>query len=87
MKIEKKIDKDSFELILKGTKKYEIRLNEFECKVGDTLVLLEKDPVTNKLTGRQIKKTVTLVDTIDVDNSFYSKKDIEEKGFLVISFD
>ena len=56
MKIVKKIDKEYFEEVLKGIKNYEMRLNDFKCKAGDVLVLLEKDPKTKILTGRKIEK-------------------------------
>ena len=87
MKIEKKVDKESFELILRGIKKYEVRLNEFECNEGDTLVLLEKDPITKKLTGRKVEKTITDVKLIDIRFDYFPKEEMEEKGLLVISFE
>jgi len=59
--IRKKIDKEYFELIKSGKKDFEIRVADFEIKEGDALILEEKDPKTQKLTGRKIKKKVKQV--------------------------
>ncbi len=56
MKIEKKIHPKYFQLILDGIKKYELRLADFECSEGDTLVLKEWDSETGDYTGREIEK-------------------------------
>jgi len=87
MIIEKKVDKDSFEAILKGLKRYEVRLGDFDCKVGDILVLKEKDPVTKKLTGREIKKKVTFIYKVDINNYHWSLEEIKERGLQYISFE
>jgi hypothetical protein len=87
MIIEKKVDKGSFELILKGVKKYEVRLNEFKCEPGDTLVLKEKDSKTNKLTGREVSRKITLVDKTFLTNGYYPMEEILKKGLQIISFE
>ena len=86
MIIKKKIDIEYFEEILSEIKTFEIRLNEFECNPGDTLLLKEKDPKTKILTGRTIEKTIVHVKKIDLKNYHYPMKEIIEKGLLVISF-
>lgn len=40
----KKVWPEYFENILSGKKKYELRLNDFDVKEGDVLVLEEWDP-------------------------------------------
>ena len=86
MKIVKKIDKEYFEEVLKGIKNYEMRLNDFKCKAGDVLVLLEKDPKTKILTGRKIEKVITTVREFKIDQLPYEKEEVDKKGLKIISF-
>lgn len=82
--IEKKILSEYFDLILKGQKTYELRLADWECTPGDVLVLLKIDPETKELTGRVTKRKVGHVGrTKDFD--FWSKEDIDEHGYQIIS--
>jgi len=67
MEIHKKIWPEFYQLILEGKKKYELRLGDFECKLGDILVLQEWNPETEEYTGRELEKKVThVVKTRDV---------------------
>lgn len=84
-RIEKKTVPDLFEKVLNGEKNFDLRIAEFECEVGDVLVLREWDPEMKEYTGRQIEKTVTFVMKTK-DLRFWSQEDIEELGFLVMSF-
>lgn len=55
-----KIHPEYFEAILNNKKTFEIRLNDRDFKVGDTLVL--KEYVFNKgFTGLSINKTITYI--------------------------
>ena len=56
MKIEKKAWPEFFQKIINGDKTFELRLADFECKPGDTLVLREWKPETKEYTGRVLKK-------------------------------
>jgi ribosomal protein S17 len=86
MKIKKKTWPELFQKILDGEKKFELRLADFKCEPGDTLVLEEWDPKTQKYTGRKLEKKVTYVlKTKDI--KFWPKKDIKKYGFQVISLD
>lgn len=85
MKIDKKIYPQYFEKILEGKKNYELRLADWDCSEGDVLVLHEWDPETKHYTGRSLEKKVTFVGKTK-DVSFWSKKEIEEYGFQIISF-
>lgn len=42
--INKKIWPEYFDAVASGNKKFELRLNDFDIKEGDTLVLEEWDP-------------------------------------------
>jgi ASC-1-like (ASCH) protein len=85
--INKKIWPEYFEAVKSGKKKFELRLNDFEIAEGDTLVLEEWDPKTKKYTGRSIEKSVTYVLKFKIDNSFWSEKEIKEKGIQIISLE
>ena len=62
-------------------------MNDFEIKEGDTLALEEWDPKTSQYTGRKIEKEVTRVTKFKIDELFWPKKEIEEKGIQIISLD
>lgn len=86
MLIKKKILPEFFELVLKGKKKFEIRLDNFNCKEGDILVLQEWDPLTKQYTGREISKKVSLV--LKTKNlEFLNKEDINKYGLQIIQLD
>lgn len=84
MKIEKKIWPEYFDEIVKGNKKFELRLADFACKKGDTLVLKEWNPKTKEYTGRIIEKQVGYVSKIN-EFKFWSKEDLEKYGLQIIS--
>lgn len=85
MRIEKKVWPKYFQKIVDGDKKFELRLNDFECNEGDVLFLREWDPETKSYTGRELEKEVTYV--IKTKHApFWSKEDVEKYGFQVISF-
>lgn len=81
--IEKKVLPEYFEAISAGTKKYELRLNDFEISEGDELFLREWDG--KKYTGREITKKVTYVGKFYIDKLFWSVKDIKKHGLQIIS--
>ncbi|MFA6268739.1 MAG: DUF3850 domain-containing protein [archaeon] len=83
--IEKKCWPKYFQAILNGDKTFELRLADFECNNGDTLLLREWNPNTKQYTGRELKKEVTqIVKTKEI--SFFTKEEIEKYGFQVIGF-
>jgi len=85
MRIEKKIWPEFFQKVLNGEKTYELRLADFACKAGDTLVLREWDPETKAFTGRSLEKNVTYVGKTK-GQTFWSKEDVEKYGFQIIAF-
>ena len=85
MRIEKKIWPIYFQRILDGDKTFELRLADWECNEGDTLVLNEWDPEIKDFTGRTTEKKVTYV--IKTKNiNFWPKEDVENFGYQIISF-
>lgn len=83
--IEKKVWSEFFQKIVDGDKTFEVRLADFECNPGDTLLLREWDPKAQRYTGRSLEKKVTyILKTKDV--KFWPKEDIEKHGLQVIGF-
>ena len=85
--IEKKVWPEYFEEILKGSKTFELRLNDFDIAERDKLILKEWDPTTKNYTGRIIEKMVGYVGRWKVKNltKFWPKEDIEKNGLQIIS--
>jgi len=85
MKIEKKIRPEFFDKISSGEKKFELRLADWECAAGDTLVLREWDAEKKDYTGRVLEKEVSYVlKTKDV--KFFTPEEVEKYGWQIISF-
>ncbi len=87
MKIEKKVWPKYFQAIFEGKKNYELRLADWECKEGDTLLLKEWDPKTKNYTGRELSKKVKYVAKFKIDDLFWAKEEIERYGFQIISLE
>lgn len=87
--IHKKIWPEYFEAVLAGKKKAEFRLNDFEVEEGDQLILDEWDPQTKQLTGRSVTKIVTHVNRFTMSDleKFWTREEIEAKGFQMISME
>jgi len=85
MKIEKKVWPEYFEKVISGEKNFELRLADWQCRVGDVLVLREWEPKIKEYTGRQIEKEVGYV-LKTKDFKIFSKEDVEKYGYQVIGF-
>ena len=85
--IKKKTWPEYFEQILSGKKKYDMRLNDFDINEGDILVFEEWDPKTKRYTDRKIEKKVTYVGKFKIDELFWSKEEILDKGIQIISLE
>ncbi len=85
--IKKKIWPEYFDDVASGKKKYEFRLNDFNIKEGDTIILEEWDPKTKEYTGKNIKKRVSHVGKFKIDKLFWPEEEIKEKGIQIISIE
>lgn len=83
MKIKKKVQSKYFKAIIDGRKRFEIRLADFKCKPGDVIELLEQDGT--KLTGKKIECELLYKTNSKEAEKFYSKKDIEKYGLLILA--
>lgn len=52
---------DYFFRVFAGQKNFEIRKNDRDFQIGDTLVLREWSPDTKEYTGREVNKEVTYI--------------------------
>lgn len=94
--IHKKISREYYELIASGQKTFEYRVNDFECKPGDVLVLEEYEYVDGHddkadhrhPTGRIIRKRVGYVAKTK-DFEWLNRPDVkvafEKNGAQIIS--
>ena len=85
--ISKKIWPEYFEAVASGKKKFELRLDDFDVAEGDTLILEEWDPKTERYTGRKTEKKVTYVGKFKIDKLFWPESEIKEKGIQIISLE
>ena len=85
--INKKIQPQYFEAILSGKKKFELRLDDFDIKEGDTLVLEEWDPGKKTYTGRKIEKKASYILKFKIDELFWPGTEVADKGLQIISFE
>ena len=83
--IEKKTWPDYFQKIVDGVKTFEVRLADWECEPGDTLVLREYDPARKEYTGRSISLKVSYVSR-SKDWKYWPDDDVSKYGFQVIGF-
>lgn len=82
--IEKKTTSNFFKKIEQGVKTYDLRLADWDCQPGDTIVLVEVDERSGQLTGRKITRKVGYVGKTKGFNA-WPAEDIEKYGFQVIS--
>ena len=83
--INKKCWPKYFALVKSGKKKFELRLADFKVKPGDTFVLNEWNPKTEKFTGRKVSKKIKYIMKFKLDD-FGQKNEIVKKGFYIIQF-
>jgi hypothetical protein len=81
--IRKKCWSKWFQKMLEGKKTTELRLADFDIKVGDTLILEEFDPKLKKYTGRVLKKKVKNLNKVNLTD-FHSIDEIKKYGHWVI---
>ena len=74
-----------FAKVASGQKNFDVRLDDFNLQEGDTLVLEEYDPQTQKYTGHKVEKKVKFI-LKTKDQKFWSEEDITKTGLQVIGF-
>ena len=82
--IKKKIASDCFDLVASGQKTFEVRLADWQCQEGDTLILVEVDAKTKRPTGRSLERKVGYVlKTKDLD--YFSDEEVAQHGYQIIA--
>lgn len=75
-----------FQKMADGKKTFDVRLADFMCKSGDTIIFEKWDPKAKKYTGGKLEKKVTYV-LRTKEQKFWAEKDIKRYGFQIISFE
>ncbi len=76
------LDKEKFELVKSGEKKFEIRLGNKNINKGDILTIIQRDSNGNP-TNNKITKKVEYVQ-LTKNLNYWDKKDINKFGFKII---
>lgn len=84
MIIKKKAWPKLFEAVRSRKKNFDVRLADFRCKAGDTLVLEEWNPKTKQYTGRILRKKISFV-LKTKKLKFWTKKEIKKYGLQILS--
>lgn len=85
--VTKKIDKEWFELVLSGKKKFERRVADFDIKEGDILRLEEWTTGSQrKFTGRFIEKTVIYIQKHNLKEWIKNQPELLDLGYYTIQF-
>ncbi|MCK5594153.1 MAG: DUF3850 domain-containing protein [Candidatus Aenigmarchaeota archaeon] len=85
IKIEKKVQEKYFSAVNDGAKRFEVRLADFDCREGDTLVLKEQEDGTDKLTGKtQDCEILYKFNTKDMEK-YHTKEEIDKYGFVILA--
>ena len=69
-----------FNDVVSGLKRFEIRLNDRNFQVGDTLLLMEYDTDTQSYTGKEIKKLISGI----YESPKIKHKDSLKPGYVVL---
>lgn len=86
MMIKKKTWPKQFNAIMDGSKKFDCRLADFDCDVGDIIIFEEWDPSIREYTGRRVSKKITFV-LKTKEEKFWSEDEVKEKGFQIFSLE
>lgn len=89
--VRKKCHPKYFDLLMKGRKKFEMRIADFDIQEGDMLVLEEWDPERRKHTGRSLIKKVGYLKKFtlkEIEEDFGQPKELlEGHGFYILQLD
>ena len=83
MKTIKKINKEMFDAINSGKKKFEVRIED-DCKFNEGDILILREFENNKFTGRELRKEITFI-LGTKECAFLNEDDINKHGFTILS--
>jgi 8-oxo-dGTP pyrophosphatase MutT (NUDIX family) len=84
-RIHKKVlGKEYMDALLGGKKSFECRLADWECNLGDLLILEEIDEQTKAPTGRALRKKVGYVANTK-NFKWFAPEEVEKYGYQIIS--
>ena len=88
MKIRKKCWPEFFEKFVSEERMFELRLADFDLRIGDILILEEYNSKTKKYTGRKASfKCKRVEHSAQNPLQFYDIEDVKKKGFWIIQLE
>lgn len=75
-----------FQQVLEVKKKFDLRLADFDCRQGDTLIFKEYNQETKHYTGRTLQKIITFVLKTN-DFEFWPREETTKRGFIMMSLE
>ncbi|MFA5131363.1 MAG: DUF3850 domain-containing protein [Patescibacteria group bacterium] len=85
--IHKKIWLGFYDDLASGRKKYDLRLNDFAVAAGDTIILEEWDQNKKEYTGRTLEKKISYAHIFNINDLYWPKEELVEKGIVVMSLE
>jgi len=79
------LDKEIFELVKSGKKKFEVRLGNKDINKGDTLVIIQRDDSGNPTKNKIIKNAGYIEITNNLD--FWTDEEKNKYGFKIIQLE
>ena len=79
------LDKEIFEKVKSGEKKFEIRLGNKEIEEGDLITIIQRDEDGKPTDNKMVKKAGYVKKTKDLD--YWADEDVNEFGFKIIQLE
>jgi len=79
------LDKEIFEKVKSGEKKFEIRLGNEEIEDGDVITIIQRDENRVPTDNKMVKKAGYVKKTKDLD--YWSDEDVNKFGFKIIQLE
>jgi len=79
------LDKEIFEQVKSGEKKFEVRLGNEEIEEGDLITIIQRDEDGKPTDNKMMKKAGNITATKDL--SFWSDEDVNKFGFKIIQLE
>ncbi|MCL5730413.1 MAG: ASCH domain-containing protein [Candidatus Pacearchaeota archaeon] len=79
------LDKEIFDLVKSGRKKFEVRLGSKEINEGDKLIIIQRDESGNPTSNKIIKKAGYIETTKKLH--YWTKEDINKFGLKIIQLE
>jgi ASC-1-like (ASCH) protein len=79
------LDKEIFDLVKTGKKKFEVRLGNKDINLGDKLIIIQRDVEGNETKNKLIKKAGIISQTKNI--TFWPEEEIKKHGLKIIQLE